>query len=78
MNLKETWPGIVIQDTVKQTKFPLDQSLEYSEAMITAYITDFVAGKLSPSLKSAAAPEENTGPVKIVVGTNMTRSSMTR
>jgi protein disulfide-isomerase A1 len=68
LNLKETWPGLVIQDTVKQTKYPLDQSTPYTEEIIKAHIAEFVDGKLDPSLKSEKAPEDNEGPVKIVVG----------
>ncbi|KAL3901795.1 MAG: hypothetical protein SGCHY_000324 [Lobulomycetales sp.] len=70
LNLKETWPGIVIQDTVKQAKYPLDQSVEYTEETLKTFISDYVDGKLEPSLKSEEPPADNEGPVKIVVGKN--------
>lgn len=34
------------------------------------FITEFTEGKLTPHLKSDAIPEDNNGPVKIVVGKN--------
>jgi protein disulfide-isomerase A1 len=68
LNLKETWPGIVIQDTVAQTKYPLDQSTPYTEEIIKAHLAAFVGGDLAPSMKSEAPPADNDGPVKIIVG----------
>jgi len=40
-----------------------------TSAQVVDFIADFKAGKLRPHLKSAAVPETNDGPVKVVVGT---------
>jgi protein disulfide-isomerase A1 len=36
--------------------------------VITTFIDDVLAGKLSPSLKSEPVPEPNDEPVKVIVG----------
>lgn len=49
--------------TYKMTeKFSVDNLAEFT--------TDFVAGKLKPYVKSEPVPENNDGPVKIIVGEN--------
>ena len=69
LNLKEEWPAFAIQETGSGSKYPLDQSSHASLTVdgLTAFVDDFVAGKLKPSIKSAPIPETNDGPVKVVV-----------
>lgn len=67
LNLKEQWPAFAIQEPKKQTKFPFDQATELSADAVTAFVDDYLAGKLKPSIKSAPIPESNDEPVKVVV-----------
>jgi len=70
LNLKESWPAFVIQDAKAGLKFVFDQDKEITTKDLTAFLTDFVADKVEPSLKSEAVPETNDADVKVVVGKN--------
>ena len=71
LNLEaDKWPAFAIQETVKNQKFPFDQSKEINEAEIGSFVQDFVAGKVEPSIKSEPIPEKQEGPVTIVVAHN--------
>lgn len=48
------------------TKFPLDQSKDVSHDNVAAFVKDFVAGKIKPSIKSQKAPTQD-GPVFVLV-----------
>lgn len=68
LNLKaDQFPAFAIQDTAKNQKFPFDQEKKLTEKDIKEFVDDFVAGKIEPSIKSEPIPEENDGPVKVVV-----------
>lgn len=58
-------PQIAIYEFEGDTKYLFTE--EYSKKTISKFVEDFVAGKLEPTKKSAAAPEKNDEPVKIVV-----------
>lgn len=69
LNLKtDKFPSFAIQETVKNQKFPFDQEKELTAEAVTAFVDDFVAGKIEPSLKSEEIPEKQEGPVTVVVG----------
>ncbi|KAG0170339.1 protein disulfide-isomerase precursor [Apophysomyces sp. BC1034] len=68
LGLKEEWPAFAIQRLDTGAKFPLDQSLEITNANVQSFVDDYVSGKIKPSLKSEDIPAENDGPVKVVVG----------
>lgn len=69
LNLLETnWPSFVIQDLSKQLKYPLDQSKELTPELTSAWIEQYLAGKLEPSLKSEPVPEFQDESVYTVVG----------
>ena len=71
LNLEaDKWPAFAIQDTVKNLKFPYDQSKTIDEAGIGAFIQKFVDGKVEPSIKSEPVPEKQEGPVQVVVAHN--------
>ena len=70
LNLEQTWPAFAIQETVKNQKFPFDQSKEITEEAIGAFVQDFVDGKIEPSIKSDPIPEKQDGPVTVVVAHN--------
>ncbi|KAL1880803.1 hypothetical protein VTK73DRAFT_4973 [Phialemonium thermophilum] len=61
------FPAFAIQETVKNQKFPFDQSKEITHDSIKTFVDDFVAGKIEPSVKSEPIPETQEGPVTVVV-----------
>ena len=71
MNLEQgKWPAFAIQETVKNEKYPFDQTKKITEKEITKFVTDFVAGKIEPSIKSEPIPEKQEGPVTVIVAHN--------
>ncbi|KAI0268270.1 protein disulfide isomerase [Gloeopeniophorella convolvens] len=69
LNLVESkWPSFVIQDLEKQLKFPIDQSIELSTAVVKGWVQDFASGKLQPQLKSQPIPESQDEAVYTLVG----------
>lgn len=70
LNLKaDKFPAFAIQEVVKNQKFPFDQDKEITLEAIKAFVDDFVAGKVDPSIKSEPIPETQ-GPVTVVVAKN--------
>lgn len=71
LNLKaDKFPAFAIQETAKNQKFPFDQDKEITADAIKAFVDDFVAGKIDPSVKSEPIPETQEGPVIVVVAKN--------
>lgn len=71
LNLDVTkWPAFAIQETVKNEKYPLDQTKPVNAETVGQFVDDFVAGKLEPSIKSEPIPEKQDGPVTVVVAHN--------
>ena len=71
LNLEDgKWPAFAIQETVKNQKFPYDQTKKLTHDDIGAFVQDFVDGKVSPSVKSEPIPEKQEGPVQVVVANN--------
>jgi protein disulfide-isomerase A1 len=67
LNLQEpTWPSFAIQNLQEMTKYPLDQSKSVDAATVGSFVSDFVAGKVSPSIKSQKAPIQDE-PVFVLV-----------
>lgn len=66
----DKWPAFAIQETVKNQKFPLDQSKKLTEKEVGDFVQDFVDGKIKPSIKSEPIPEKQDGPVKVIVAHN--------
>lgn len=69
VNLEEKWPAVAIQDFVKNQKFTHPQDKAITKKTFTKFVEDYASGKLEPSIKSEAIPEEQ-GPVSVVVGKN--------
>ncbi|KAK8218058.1 prolyl 4-hydroxylase, beta polypeptide [Phyllosticta capitalensis] len=61
------WPAFAIQDTVKNQKYPLDQNEKLTAKTVGKYVEDYVAGKVKPSIKSEPTPEDQSGPVHVIV-----------
>ena len=71
LNLKaDKFPAFAIQETVKNQKFPFDQEKKITHDDIKAFVDNFVAGKVEPSVKSEPIPESNDGPVATIVAKN--------
>jgi protein disulfide-isomerase A1 len=71
LNLKaDKFPAFAIQEVAKNQKFPYDQEKEITLDSIKAFVDDFVAGKIEPSIKSEPIPESQDGPVSVVVAKN--------
>lgn len=66
----EKFPAFAIQETVKNQKFPFDQSKKLTEEDIGIFVQDFVDGKVEPSIKSEPIPDTQDGPVEVVVAHN--------
>jgi protein disulfide-isomerase A1 len=64
------WPAFAIQETVKNQKFPYSQDKKITNKDIGKFVDDFVTGKVDPSVKSEPVPENQDGPVTIVVAKN--------
>ncbi|KAJ3565734.1 hypothetical protein NP233_g7447 [Leucocoprinus birnbaumii] len=71
LNLAQTnWPSFVVQDLAKQLKYPLDQNKELTPELAEAWVEQYLAGKLEPSLKSEPVPEFQDESVYVLVGKN--------
>ncbi|KAK4152428.1 protein disulfide-isomerase [Chaetomidium leptoderma] len=71
LNLKaDKFPAFAIQEIAKNQKFPFDQDKEITLEAIKAFVDDFVAGKVEPSIKSEPIPEKQEGDVVVVVAKN--------
>jgi len=69
LNLEQKWPAFAIQETVKNSKFPLDQTKELTLEAIEEFVKEFATGKVQPSIKSEPLPEKQ-GPVHTIVAHN--------
>lgn len=68
LNLEpEKFPAFAIQDTVKNHKYPFDQSKKIVAKDITQFVQDVLDGKTEPSIKSEPIPEKQEGSVTVVV-----------
>ena len=63
------WPAFAIQDTVKNLKFPFTGS-KLNHKHISKFVQDYVDGNIEPSIKSEPIPENQEGPVTVVVAKN--------
>jgi len=67
LNLKEEWPALAVQLPEKNLKYPFDQKMELNKENVSKFVSDFLAGKIEPSIKSEPIPEKNDEPVKVIV-----------
>lgn len=65
----DKFPSFAIQETVKNQKFPFDIDAKITKDAIKAFVDNFVAGKVEPSIKSEPIPEKQEG-VTIIVAKN--------
>jgi len=64
------WPAFAIQDTAKNQKYPFDQTKKISSKDIGEFVDKFSSGNIKPSIKSEPIPENQDGPVTIIVANN--------
>ena len=64
------WPAFPIQDTVKNEKYPYDQTKKITAKEIGQFVDDFSTGTVKASIKSEPTPENQDGPVTIIVANN--------
>jgi len=60
-------PAVAVENLLEGTHYAFDESAENTGDSIGAWIQLFLDGKLSPTVKSEDIPENNDGPVKIIV-----------
>jgi len=74
--LSGTTPGFAIEDRTakKNYLFPHDKAV--TAANLESWVSDYIAGRLSANVKSEAEPADNSGPVKVLVGTSFDRIVM--
>jgi protein disulfide-isomerase A1 len=67
--LSGSLPGIVIEDRESNKNYVFPESSSVTAAALKAHFAGFIAGELKANLKSQPEPENNNGPVKVIVGT---------
>ncbi|CAG8748453.1 18086_t:CDS:2, partial [Racocetra fulgida] len=67
IELKQIWPAFGIYNPVENSKYPFSQSEKITTVNIQAFVSKFVKGEIPPSIKSESIPENNDGPVTILV-----------
>jgi protein disulfide-isomerase A1 len=66
----KTVPALAIEKINEGLHFAFDETLEVTEKAVGDWVTKFLNGDLSPTIKSEEIPADNSGPVKIVVAKN--------
>jgi len=69
-------PGFAIEDrgSKKNYLFPEDKAV--TSANLEAWVSDYLGGRLTANVKSEPEPADNSGPVKVVVGTSFDKIVM--
>jgi len=65
--LEKNIPAFVIDDPILGTRYLFSEDDIITSSTLSEFVQKFVAGELKPFVKSEPIPEENDGPVKIVV-----------
>jgi len=66
----KTVPALAIEDLEQGTHYAFDEKAELTAATIKPWVDSFLAGTLPSTIKSEEVPENNDGPVKVVVAKN--------
>jgi len=64
----QTVPALAIEDMKSGTHYAFDETKSVAQDSVTAWINEFLAGTLAPTIKSEEIPADNSGPVKVIVG----------
>jgi protein disulfide-isomerase A1 len=65
--LTGTAPEAVIEDRVKHKNYLFPKG-EFTAPLLQQFVQQFIDGSLQPHLKTQEPPKDNSGPVKVVVG----------
>jgi len=63
-------PALAIEKMDVGTHYAYDEAAEITATDVESWINKFLSGDLKPTIKSEPVPENNNGPVKVVVATN--------
>jgi len=63
-------PGIVIEDRDNHHNYVFPQDKPITAEDLRKYVRDFVNGTLEPTIRSQPIPEDNSAPLKVLVGKN--------
>lgn len=66
----DKFPAFAIHQTSGNKKFPYDQDKEITAEAIESFVSQYVDGKLEPTIKSEPIPASQDGPVTVVVAKN--------
>lgn len=67
LNLKgDAWPALAIQDMETGAKYPLNDLGKDIAGSVRSFLSKYVAGKLTPSLKSAPVPKQTSALIDVV------------
>jgi protein disulfide-isomerase A1 len=69
-------PGFAIEDRTSKKNFLFPEDQEVTVSNLERWVSDFLGGRLNANVKSEAEPADNSGPVKVVVGTTFDRIVM--
>jgi len=61
-------PGVVLEDRDKRKNYIFPESKTISKDTFRAHIDGVLKGTVAPTVKSEPVPEDNTGPVRVIVG----------
>ena len=71
--LSGSLPGIVVEDRENNKNYVFPEDKTVSAQALKDHFAGFVAGTLKATTKSQAEPEDNNGPVTVLVGTSFER-----
>jgi protein disulfide-isomerase A1 len=60
-------PSLAIENLEQGTHYAFDETAQITGATVGAWVNQFLAGDLQPTIKSEEIPADNSGPVKVVV-----------
>jgi protein disulfide-isomerase A1 len=69
-------PGIAIEDRATKKNYLFPEDKEITAANLQAWVSDYLGGRLTANVKSEPEPADNSGPVKVVVGTTFDKIVM--
>jgi len=69
-------PGLALEDRTSKKNFLFPEDKAVSSANLEAWVSDFLGGRLQANVKSEPEPADNSGPVKVIVGTSFDRIVM--
>jgi len=69
----EVIPTLVVINGLTGRNYPFDESKEFNEENVEAFLQGVADGSIKPHFKSQDEPADNSGPVKVLVGHSFQR-----